>query len=228
MNAHRPHPAAAPSRDDARRTTAPALALAGLGAQAPVRLGAAPAPLVELPWTLGLVLLGLVPGLLLYRRLRRPQVLDHDHREAILDHLADEAPATVGALARALDLDYKTVQHHVRVLEDFGLVEARDRGRHRAIFPADEAPPELPDPLAGEHATALALLRVVAEEPGLTQTEAAARLDLARSTVHWHAQRLAEKDLLRAPDGAPGLEAGPALEDVRDVLDRDVDGRQAS
>lgn len=228
MYAPRPRSDARPSRANAPRTTAPVLALAGLGPQAPVRLGAAPAPLADLPWSLGLALVGVVPALLLYRRLRRPDVLDHDHREAILDRLAEDAPATVGSLAEALDLDYKTVEHHVRVLRDFGLVEARRRGRHRALYPADDAPPELPDPLAGEHATALAVLRLVAEEPGLTQSQVAQRLDVARSTVHWHVQRLAEKDLLRAPEGAPGLEGGPALEDVRDVLDSGLEGRRAS
>lgn len=227
MHAHRPRPDASPSRAPVPRTTA-AVAWLGLGPETPVRLGSAPAPFAELPFTVGILLLGVVPAVLLYRRLRRPDVLDHDHRRAILDRLAEEAPATVGGLASDLDLDYKTVDHHVRVLRDFGLVEARRRGQRRAIYPADEAPPELPAPLAGEHATALALLRLVADEPGLTQTEAAHRLDLARSTVHWHVDRLVDKGLLRDPEGAPGLEGGPALEDVRDLLEDETHGRRAA
>lgn len=227
MYANRPTPATGPSRAPVPSATAPAVGLVGLGS-GPVRLSLAPTPAVELPWTLGFAVVAAVPALLLYRRLRRAEVTDHHHREAILDEVRSDPPATVADLAGLLDLDYKTVEHHVRVLEDFGLVEPRRRGQLRQLYPAGEAPPELPEPLAGEHGTALALLRIVAEKPGLTQAEAAQRLDVARSTVAWHVDRLAEKGLLRDPDGAPGLEGGPALEEVDDLLRREVEGPAAA
>jgi DNA-binding MarR family transcriptional regulator len=226
--ANRPTPATGPSSAAVPRTHAPVLAVLGLGPEAPARLGLAPTPALEVPWTLGFALAAAVPALLLYRRLRRADVLDHDHRETILEEVRTDPPATVADLAGLLALDYKTVEHHVRVLEDFGLVEPRRRGQLRELYPAGDAPPELPEPLAGEHETALALLRLVADEPGLTQAEAARRLDLARSTVAWHVDRLAEKGLLRDPDGAPGLEAGPALDEVEDLVRREVEGPVAA
>lgn len=47
----------------------------------------------------------------------------HPTRRRIIDHLVLHAPAQVGAMARALDLQVGSVSHHLRVLQKVGAVE---------------------------------------------------------------------------------------------------------
>ena len=43
-------------------------------------------------------------------------------------------PSNANQLAEMLGVDYKTVQHHVRVLEENGLVTPSEKGAYGAVF----------------------------------------------------------------------------------------------
>jgi DNA-binding transcriptional ArsR family regulator len=71
----------------------------------------------------------------LYRRIARRRVLASPTRRAILDAFTREPGSTAAAVAGALAVDYKTVQHHARVLREFHLVTARRDGRLIRYYP---------------------------------------------------------------------------------------------
>jgi DNA-binding transcriptional ArsR family regulator len=45
-----------------------------------------------------------------------------------------DRPCNANQLAEALQVDYKTVQHHIRVLEDHGLVAPSNKGTYGAVL----------------------------------------------------------------------------------------------
>lgn len=98
-------------------------------------------PLAPVLATLALAVPLLCPLVLgLYRRLVAPTLLRTRMREAVLAFLHGRPGATVGETAVALGVDYKTVQHHVRVLEHFGLVRGTRVGRRILYAPLGGEP----------------------------------------------------------------------------------------
>jgi DNA-binding transcriptional ArsR family regulator len=51
----------------------------------------------------------------------------------ILKHLKDD-PANANRLATDLHLDYKTILHHIRVLEQHGLITSSSKGEYGNVF----------------------------------------------------------------------------------------------
>jgi DNA-binding transcriptional ArsR family regulator len=55
------------------------------------------------------------------------------NRIQILKHLRDE-PANANRLATDLKLDYKTVVHHIKVLEQHGLIVSSNKGEYGNVY----------------------------------------------------------------------------------------------
>lgn len=51
----------------------------------------------------------------------------------------DEQPRNANQLAKALDLDYKTVRHHLRVLQDNGIVKDSGADYGTVYLPTEQA-----------------------------------------------------------------------------------------
>lgn len=62
----------------------------------------------------------------------RADVVFHDRRLEILDYLSENEPASVRALARALDLDKGVVSRDLRELAELDVVEYVENGRATA------------------------------------------------------------------------------------------------
>lgn len=62
----------------------------------------------------------------------RADTVFHDRRLAIIDHLAENEPESVRALARALDLDKGVVSRDLRELAELEVVEYVENGRATA------------------------------------------------------------------------------------------------
>lgn len=45
-----------------------------------------------------------------------------------------ERPCNANQLAQVLEVDYKTIQHHVRILEENGLIVPSDKGAYGAVL----------------------------------------------------------------------------------------------
>lgn len=59
-----------------------------------------------------------------------------ENRARIIDAL-DERPRNANQLAEDLDLAYKTVRHHLDVLEENGVVESTDQNYGAVYLPTD-------------------------------------------------------------------------------------------
>ena len=123
-----------------------------------------------------------------FTRIRRDRVLEHERRELILGAITAEPGVHLGALARDLDLATGTLVHHLRILQQAGLVQVRRQGNRVHFVPAGHRGP-LPAVRSDLQKRILAMLGA---NPGLSQSDLALKLEEPRNTVAYHVRRLAE------------------------------------
>lgn len=169
--------------------------------------------------TAAIVALGAFAG---YRRLKDGEILEHSLRHRIYDYILENPGATVQEISDALGVDYSTADHHASVLHDFDLIHRREQGRvsyyfeNHGTFDAfeKEAIPLL------RNGTSSRIARIVRDNPKITPSSVARKLDVDPSTVKWHVDKLRSADLLDTEplDGRSiGLEVP---QPARDVVDR--------
>lgn len=189
----------------------------GLGSAAAAPASAVPAD--PAPWLLAVGLaLALLPWTL-YRRIAREEVLDNPTRRAVFGSVVGSPGITCRGAARATGVDRTTASHHLRLLREFGLVEARAFGARARYFKNggeyDETEKRVHVALASEKAR-----RIVAHlvrHPGTGLTEAARATGIPKTTVQSQLRRLVELGLLES-----GALRPQAVDAVLRALDRDV------
>lgn len=155
--------------------------------------GSSPPPAL---WVAGLVVAA--AAVALYRRLARGRLWNAPNRVAIYESLKARPGATMGGLARGLGVDYATARHHLRILREFDLVEARRFGARLRYFPNGGAyAPAEQDRLAIlSLPKAAAVLEALRRDPNISFAGLARATGLPRSTARWHAKRLHAHGLL--------------------------------
>jgi predicted transcriptional regulator len=137
-------------------------------------------------------MVGVTPLVAGYSRFEDPEPLAHETRETIYRTVRDEPGIYVARLARVTDTPVSTVRYHTRVLVDAGLLERLpDRSRNRLV-PADIDT----EAVVTVDGTRRDLLRTLREHGPATGSDIATRLDLSKSTVSYHLERLASEDLV--------------------------------
>lgn len=128
----------------------------------------------------------------LYTRLARSELLDHDTRAEIYNHL-DEHPGThLRQLKRELDLKHGTLLHHLQMLEDQEMIRSVKDGMYRRFYLSEDAPTH-----GGTPSTRERVERAILAEPGTTNQAIAEALDEQASTIHYHVDSLVEEDRVR-------------------------------
>lgn len=115
-------------------------------------------------------------------------------RTAIEEHLVENPGAHIAQVARALDLDWSTVEYHVRVLRKQGrIIEMRIDNRRVIVQNGKRADI---DPMALMTPPRRAVYEALLETGPATATDISRRLGRARSGVLRHLMRLEEDDLV--------------------------------
>jgi len=126
---------------------------------------------------------------------------DSDTPEAIAGYVAATPGAHFSKVRDDLKLGTGETQHHLRRLERDGTVEHRKDGDYSRYFPAgrfDEFEQVALGYLRRE--TPRRMLVALLEDPGLSGSDLAARLDVSRPTVSKYAAQLDSAGLLSRPD----------------------------
>lgn len=169
-----------------------------------------------------LAVLGSLGAIALFRRLKENDVLDHPLRSEVFTYICDHPGVTVQEVSDALEVDYSTARHHAAVLLEFGLVNKRCQGRITHYFEnhgtygsfEKEVIPLLRDGTSGE------IARLVQDNPGITPSALARRLEVDPSTVKWHLDKLRDADVVDA-EPLDGRSLGLVVpEAARDTVDR--------
>lgn len=133
----------------------------------------------------------------LYRRILRARALDHPQRRQLLEAIQASPGLTVGELRAKAGLHYTTVLHHVRLLEEVGLVQRQRVGGQWHCFPHAIGATERNRTVAARSPTSEAVLRVVAANPGIRASDAARAVGIAPSSMKHHIDRLESWGLLK-------------------------------
>lgn len=135
----------------------------------------------------------LVPVLL---RVRTRQ--DNEIRSRIFDRIVDDPGVSASSLAEDLDIHLTTAIYHLDVLQDQDRIEGLDQGRSTMYFENHHRYGRLEKRLltALRKDTPNRLLELVVQNPGIHCAELARRLDLSRTSVKYHTDRLIDDGLL--------------------------------
>ncbi|HET6398604.1 MAG TPA: winged helix-turn-helix transcriptional regulator [Candidatus Thermoplasmatota archaeon] len=161
---------------------------------------------------LGLLAWKFLP-LALFSRLHRGRVLEHPARERLVRLVQEHPGIHFNEVVRRSGHGKGTVEHHLRVLEDAGLVVAKRHGGYTCYFrPAAGARTAAPA-VALKSAGARRIVDVLGRDPGLGVRGIARATGLSPATVHRHLRRLASAGLVRLEGPAHArrvlLVAGP-------------------
>ncbi len=137
---------------------------------------------------------------------------DSDAPDALTGYLSATPGAHFSKIRDDLQLGTGETQHHLRQLEDDGVVESRKDGDYRRYYPAGQFS-EFEQLVLGHlrRETQRGVLVALLEDPGATSGDIAAQLDVSRPTVSKHAARLEEAGLLSREDGYAITEPEPVL-----------------
>jgi DNA-binding MarR family transcriptional regulator len=132
----------------------------------------------------------------LFSRVQPARLPESPPRAQILALLAAEPGLHFHGLARRSGLSNGALVHHLRKLEEGGLVRAQRTGRYTCYVVADAAPAVLRAAPAVCSPGARAVLAAAMANPGSSLRDLAGRCGLRASTVAHHVRRLAEGGLL--------------------------------
>lgn len=126
-----------------------------------------------------------------------------DTRDRLLDHVRNHPGRHASALGRELDLATGQLQYHLRRLRKDGAVVADERHGRTHYFPPgyDEAERERLALARRETSRAVLAALLAGETPA---ADLADRLDVARSTLSYHTNRLRDAGLVEERRGESG------------------------
>lgn len=131
----------------------------------------------------GAGLLGLLAlaAFALYSRLRGEEVLAHETREQIRELVADDPGIHGKEIARRVDANERTVEHHVDVLVREDVLTELERGGYNHYFVKGEHPPRRMQALASlQRGQAETVYETVRRSPGVDLTSLAEAADISK------------------------------------------------
>ncbi len=129
----------------------------------------------------------------LYSRLKRREVLDHEARGVIIDHIKDNPGEHFNSIKSKLDFRNGTLAHHLHVLERERVIKSVKYGKYRRFFPMGMAVSRKAYPTELEQE----ILDVVRRKPGINQKSIAKKVDKSKSTVNYHIDKLRKCKIIR-------------------------------
>ncbi len=127
-----------------------------------------------------------------FTRLARHDLLTNDARQAILAHLKAEPGASFSDLKRLTGLANGALTHHVRMLENASLLQARRDGFRTRYYPGDARVVVAPYTTSTE----ARFMDAVRGRPDISQQDLAEAIGVSRDSVAYHARKLRARGLI--------------------------------
>ncbi len=131
--------------------------------------------------------------------------LDHDVRERIYNTVRAHPGLHLSKIARHADVGTNHAKYHLRVLEDEGLVSSRRSDGYWRFYPLEDADIGRKEMLKPQEKEWMSLLHrriplratvLLLRKREATATEIQNALDIAASTVHYHASKMTDAGLV--------------------------------
>jgi uncharacterized membrane protein/DNA-binding MarR family transcriptional regulator len=132
-------------------------------------------------WFLSLLL---VP---LYSKIKKDDILDHFVRGQVYGYIKANPGEHYNSIKKALALKNGTLVYHLKTLEREEFIKSVVDGRFKRFYPREMKVPEPSDELVLRmNHIQHEILKIIRENPGISQKEIAGRIGLSTPTVHYH------------------------------------------
>jgi len=171
------------------------------GAAAPATASTAPLVIAAAGGTTLLLLLGAFGGgteygkywlvsllfVPLYTKIKKDDVLDHFVRGQVYGYIKANPGEHYNSIKKALSLKNGTLVYHLKTLEREEFIKSIIDGRFKRFYPREMKVPEPSDELVLRmNHIQHEILKIIRENPGISQKEIAGRIGLSTPTVHYH------------------------------------------
>ena len=123
----------------------------------------------------------------LYTKLKKDDILDHFVRGQVYGYIKANPGEHYNSIKKALALKNGTLVYHLKTLEREEFIKSVVDGRFKRFYPHEMKLPEPSDELVLRmNHIQHEILKIIRENPGITQKEIAGRIGLSTPTVHYH------------------------------------------
>jgi DNA-binding MarR family transcriptional regulator len=129
----------------------------------------------------------------LYSKLRKDQVLNQFFRGQIYGYIMAYPGENYSSIKRALNVGNGTLTHHLYILEREGFVTSRVDGRYKRFYPVGLKK----EKRAKMSMIQKVLLKMIKQNPNMSQTEIAVTLETSKQVVNYHIKMLEKFGMIR-------------------------------
>jgi uncharacterized membrane protein/DNA-binding MarR family transcriptional regulator len=123
----------------------------------------------------------------LYTKLRKDDILDHFVRGQVYGYIKANPGEHYNSIKKALALKNGTLVYHLKTLEREEFIKSVADGRFKRFYPREMKVPEPSDELVLRmNHIQHEILKIIRENPGISQKDIASRIGLSTPTVHYH------------------------------------------
>ena len=123
----------------------------------------------------------------LYTKLKKDDILDHFVRGQVYGYIKANPGEHYNSIKKALALKNGTLVYHLKTLEREEFIKSVADGRFKRFYPREMKVPEPSDELVLRmNHIQHEILKIIRENPGISQKEIAGRIGLSTPTVHYH------------------------------------------
>lgn len=117
-------------------------------------------------------------------------LLDHPIRRQMVGLIHERPGLKISRVCEATGAGWGTIQHHLHLLKKAGLIVSRSIGRDCLLFSSDFPAAELPVAEALRRGRAERLATAIAQNPGASQKDLCARVQMTRKIIRRYVELL--------------------------------------
>ncbi|MBM4247901.1 MAG: winged helix-turn-helix transcriptional regulator [Euryarchaeota archaeon] len=123
----------------------------------------------------------------LYTKIKKDDILDHFVRGQVYGYIKANPGEHYNSIKKALSLKNGTLVYHLKTLEREEFIKSVADGRFKRFYPREMKVPEPSEELVLRmNHIQHEILKIIRENPGISQKEIARRIGLSTPTVHYH------------------------------------------
>lgn len=136
----------------------------------------------------------------LYSRIKHEEMLENDTRDNLVQFIYNNPGSNYSTIMRELHLSNGMFAYHLAILEREQYIVSRQEGIYRRFYPMDRVPGKGKGLLASRVDTKmkLSIVKVVAGNPGITQSDVAKQMGQSRQRINYNVNKLVEDRVLNS------------------------------